>query len=114
MVRMGVGREAEAMMLRLSQKSRVALRVPTAVVVALSLGLVAPTLAQASGADVLRDCKYGQLKSHYSAADYRAALAQMPNDFDNYSDCRDQIQRAEVRDASGQAAIDPVKAAAIL
>ena len=61
----------------------------------LALALVAPTAAHASGAAVIRDCTDdGRLEGHYTQRDLRDALASLPSDVDEYTDCRDVIRRA--------------------
>jgi hypothetical protein len=71
------------------------LRIATAL--ALMIALAAPALAQASGAAVIRDCTDdGQLSKTYTKQDYADALAHLPADVDEYSDCRDVISRARL------------------
>ena len=72
------------------------LRRPTAAaVVALCLLLPAPA-ALASGADVLIDCNdNGRLTKEYSQKEYRDALANMPADLKQYTDCENIIRRAQ-------------------
>jgi hypothetical protein len=67
-----------------------------ALVGALSLG--APALAAAASggtpAQAISDCnQHGTLTAQYSAATLRAALAQMPTDVKEYTDCYDVIER---------------------
>ena len=70
-------------------------RIPAAAVVALSL-LLPATPALASGADVIRDCNdHGHLTKTYSQKEYRQALAQMPADIRQYTDCESIIKRAQ-------------------
>jgi hypothetical protein len=76
------------------------LRRPTAAaVVALCLLLpVGPALA--SGSDVILDCNdHGHLTKTYSQKEYRQALAQMPADVRQYTDCEDIIRRAQLGEA---------------
>lgn len=69
---------------------------PAAAVVALCLLTLAPS-AVASGADVLRDCNdNGRLTKEYSQREYRQALAQMPSDLKQYTDCEGIIRRAQL------------------
>lgn len=66
--------------------------------IVLLLGLLTGSVpvAQASGIAVLRDCQaHGALTHKYSQADYREALANMPADLDEYSDCRSVIETAQ-------------------
>jgi hypothetical protein len=73
---------------------RLRLRIATAL--ALLLALAAPGLAHASTKALFRDCSDGSLDGHYSQKDYADALANMAADLDEYSDCRGQIQRAQL------------------
>jgi hypothetical protein len=64
---------------------------------ALVLSLAAPALAHASGGQVIRDCTDdGRLSHRYSQKDYADALAHLPTDVDEYSDCRSVIRRAQL------------------
>jgi hypothetical protein len=73
---------------------RLRLRIATAL--ALLLALTAPGLAHASTKALFTDCADGSLDGHYSQKDYAQALANLPADLDEYSDCRSQIQRAQL------------------
>ncbi|QEC46277.1 hypothetical protein FSW04_00915 [Baekduia soli] len=78
------------------------LRLRIATTLALLVALVVPALAQASGSAVIRDCTDdGQLSRSYSQSDYAQALAHLPADIDEYSDCRDVIRRAQLGGAGG-------------
>jgi hypothetical protein len=72
------------------------LRLRLATALALLLALTAPSLAHASTQALFKDCADGSLDSHYSQKDYAQALANLPADLDEYSDCRSQIQRAQL------------------
>jgi cobalamin biosynthesis Mg chelatase CobN len=51
--------------------------------------------AQASPSAVIRDCaEDGSVDGHYSKADLKAALKQIPADLDEYSDCKSAITSA--------------------
>jgi hypothetical protein len=79
---------------------RLRLRIATAL--ALLAALAVPAFAQASGSAVIRDCTDdGQLSKTYSQKDYADALAHLPADVDEYSDCRDVIARARLGGAGG-------------
>jgi len=70
--------------------------------IALLAALALPGVAHASGAAVIKDCTLnGQLTKRYSQKDYANALANMPADVDEYSDCRDVIRRAQLGGATG-------------
>ena len=73
---------------------RLRLRIATAL--ALLLALAASGAAHASTQALFRDCGDGSLDGHYSQKDYADALANLPADLDEYSDCRSQIQRARL------------------
>lgn len=63
--------------------------------------LVAPSLAHASGAAVIRDCEQnGELTGHYSQADLNSALHSMPADLKEYSNCEEAVQQAQAAAAS--------------
>jgi len=66
-----------------------------------SAALVAPASA---AADPVRDCSTnGSLTRHYSAGELGAALRSMPADVKEYTDCYDQIRRAQLAAAGGAA-----------
>jgi hypothetical protein len=77
---------------------------------AVALGLVtgtamlaSPSVAQASPAGVIRDCAQdGKLDHHYSLSDLKKAEQQLPTDVDEYTNCRDVINQAEVADSGGR------------
>jgi hypothetical protein len=61
-----------------------------------------PSAAWADGRRVIRDCTdNGRIEGHYSQSEYRDALANMPSDVDEYTDCRDVIRRAQLAAAGG-------------
>jgi hypothetical protein len=73
-----------------------------AIPLALLLAGALASAAHASGADVIRDCTLdGQLNKTYTAKEIADALAHLPADVDEYSDCRDVLRRAQLRAASG-------------
>ncbi|MCW3064145.1 MAG: hypothetical protein JWN32_1317 [Solirubrobacterales bacterium] len=64
------------------------------------LAAFAPTAADASVSQILRDCSlHGHLTRHYSQADYRNALAALQGDLSEYSDCQAAIKAAQAADA---------------
>lgn len=71
--------------------------------IAALLLLVTPVGAAASGDDVIQDCNDDRVLSKtYTQAEYKEALANLPGDVDEYSDCRDIIKRARLRKATGR------------
>src|SRR5256885_6185368 len=70
---------------------------------AVATALVAsPGVAQASPQDVLRDCAQdGKLDHHYSISDLKKAEKKLPTDVDEYTNCRDVINQAEVQGSGG-------------
>ena len=65
--------------------------------------LATPATAQASPQGVIVDCaKDGKLDHHYSLSDLKQAEKDLPSDVDEYTNCRDVINQAEVQ-ASGSA-----------
>ena len=60
-----------------------------------------PAAALASGDDVLEDCADDtELSRTYSQAEYKQALAKMPADLDEYTNCRAVIRAAQLRKAN--------------
>ena len=72
--------------------------------------------AQASYRDLLLDAcgRDGKVNGTYSQEDYRKALANIPADADQYSDCRAILRAAQLAAASGQEALTPAAAADVL
>jgi hypothetical protein len=73
-----------------------------------ALALAAPAAAAAGGntpAALIQDClRNGKITGHYSQQVYARALASLPTDVAEYSDCADVIRRAELAAAAGQPA----------
>lgn len=64
--------------------------------------MVAPVAAEASPSALITDCvTNGKIVGHYPLSDYIQALAHLPTDVDEYSDCSDVIRRAEETLAAG-------------
>jgi hypothetical protein len=77
-----------------------------------ALALIASVLFAApafgSAKDVIRDCSEdGVLNGHYSHSELAKALAQLPSDLDEYTDCRAVIRSAELRSANKKAGRGP-------
>src|SRR3954471_14908290 len=71
-------------------------RLGVAAAVALCL-LAGAAPALASGNAVIKDCvRNGRLTKQYSQQEYRDALARMPTDVDEYTNCRDLIRHAQL------------------
>lgn len=63
----------------------------------------APTAAWASGVDVIRDCTdNGAINDAHGPKDYADALANLPSDVDEYTDCRQVISSASRNPPQGQ------------
>ena len=81
-----------------------ALVVAPAVAVGLATGaavLASPDVAQASPQSVIRDCAQdGKLDHHYSLSDLKQAEKDLPSDVDEYTNCRDVINQAQVSSSS--------------
>jgi len=77
------------------------LRLRIASALALLLVLAVPGLAHASGSAVIKDCADGSIDRSYSQKDYADALANLPADLDEYTDCRSQIQRKQLGGGGG-------------
>src|SRR5206468_12462515 len=72
------------------------------VTLTLTFALLPSASALASGSAVIRDCTDdGRLEGHYSQRDLRDALASIPSDVDEYTNCRDVIRRAAFNGAGG-------------
>ena len=65
--------------------------------------LVVPAAAQADGgAAVIRDCvNNGRITGHYTQKQYAQALAEIPADVSEYSDCASLIRQAQLAAAGG-------------
>ena len=63
----------------------------------LAVAFVLPATAMASPQQVIRDCAQdGKLDQHYSLSDLKNAEKKLPTDVDEYTNCRDVINQAEV------------------
>jgi hypothetical protein len=72
------------------------------IVLIAALGLLVPAVAQAgSRADMYRDCQDGRIDGKYTQKQFSDALANVPTDVDEYTDCRDVIRRAQLAAAGG-------------
>ena len=71
-------------------------------IVLAALGM-APAAASASADAIFEDCQDGRLDKRYSGKDYREALADIPVDLDEYTNCRELIRSAQqgVRGSGG-------------
>ena len=77
------------------------MRLPALLVLVVLSACLPVAEAAASGGDVIADCtKHGTLTKHYSQREYRQALASLPADVDEYGDCRNVIQDAQVAGAA--------------
>ena len=64
--------------------------------------LLAPATALADNHKQLyRDCQDGHIDGKYTQREYQEALANIPADVDEYTDCRDVIHRAQLQAAGG-------------
>ena len=72
-------------------------------IIALLAVLAAAPAAQAESTRVkiLRECQNGQLTGDYTAKQIRDARNNIPDDLDQYSDCRDVLTRALLNRAGG-------------
>ncbi len=77
-----------------------------AVVLGIAAGttmLASPDVALASPQAVIRDCAQdGKLDQHYSLSDLKNAEKKLPTDVDEYTNCRDVINQAEVQGSGGK------------
>jgi hypothetical protein len=73
-----------------------------ALIATLALLLAAPTaLADPTRNKILRECQSGSLSGDYSARQIRDARNNIPDDLDQYTDCRDVLTRALLSRAGG-------------
>lgn len=76
-------------------------RLPLALLVA-SLGVVPVSARAASPMTIAKDClDHGRLTRTYSPADLRNAIARLPSDALQYSNCQQVIRRAQLAAAGG-------------
>jgi hypothetical protein len=68
---------------------------------ALALSLLATTASADTGAKIIERCTHGQSLSGFSQKDYRRALAELPTEVEEYSDCGSLIRRAQLAAAGG-------------
>ena len=74
----------------------------TALIALLALLLLAPAaLADATRNKILRECQSGSLSGDYTASEIRDARSNIPDDLDQYTDCRDVLTRALLSLAGG-------------
>jgi hypothetical protein len=65
--------------------------------------LASPSVALANPQQVIRDCAQdGKLDHHYSLSDLKNAEKKLPTDVDEYTNCRDVINQAEVQGSGGK------------
>jgi hypothetical protein len=65
--------------------------------------LASPDVALANPQAVIRDCAQdGKLDQHYSLSDLKNAEKKLPTDVDEYTNCRDVINQAEVQGSGGK------------
>jgi hypothetical protein len=78
------------------------MRIGSALALALSLLVLLATAASAdTGAKIIERCTHGQSLSGFSQKDYRRALAELPTEVEEYSDCGNLIRRAQLAAAGG-------------
>jgi hypothetical protein len=76
---------------------------PRTALIALLALLVAvpPALADSTRNKILRECQNGHLTGDYTAREIRDARSNIPDDLDQYTDCRDVLTRALLNLAGG-------------
>lgn len=78
-----------------------------ALIAALMLLVAAPMApAQSTRNQILRECQNGQLSGDYTAREIRDARSNIPDDVDQYTDCRDVLARALLARAGGSGSGD--------
>ena len=74
-----------------------------ALIAVLMLLVAAPTVpAQSTRNQILRECQNGSLSGDYTAREIRDARSNIPDDVDQYTDCRDVLSRALTRTGRGR------------
>jgi hypothetical protein len=63
--------------------------------------VAAPAAGADTRRDILRECQEGRLTGNYTAAQIRDARDHIPDDIDQYSDCRDVLSAALATRAGG-------------
>ncbi len=87
-------------------------RLTTILVAATFLALPIPTaLGAGGGAAAVQDCQDGKIDGTYTAAEYREALASIPTDVDEYTDCRAVLRAAQLRAAGAPASASSARTA---
>ena len=86
------------MRIALSQRRGAGLALVCALVV---LAGLAATAAGDTGTKIIERCTHGQSISGFSQQDYRRALAELPTEVEEYSDCANLIRRAQLAAAGG-------------
>src|SRR5918996_511895 len=77
---------------------------PRTIFVACLLALLVaapPALAQSVRVKILRECQDGRLTGDYTPSQIRDARNNIPDDIDQYSNCRDVLTRALLDNAGG-------------
>jgi hypothetical protein len=70
------------------------LRLAPLIAVLLAMLVAAPAQGQDTRSKILRECQDGALTGNYSTREIRDARNNIPDDVDQYSDCRDVLSRA--------------------
>jgi hypothetical protein len=72
-------------------------------VILVVFALLAPATALAGSSQQLyRDCQDGKIDGKYTQAQYQQALANIPADLDEYTDCRQVIRQGQLSAAGGK------------
>jgi hypothetical protein len=82
-------------------KARTSSFAAVAALTALTLFAVAPPALANLGEAIVEKCTHGEPFSGYTPADYREALKHMSTEASEYSDCANQIRKAELAAAGG-------------
>jgi hypothetical protein len=78
------------------------MRIVSALALALSLLVLLAAAASAdTGAKIIERCTHGQSLGGFSQKDYRRALAELPTEVEEYSDCGNLIRRAQLAALNG-------------
>ncbi|MHB8235228.1 MAG: hypothetical protein ACYDHT_11310 [Solirubrobacteraceae bacterium] len=67
----------------------------------IALASLAATAGADTGTKIIERCTHGQSISGFSQQDYKRAIAELPTEVEEYSDCANLIRRAQLAAAAG-------------
>jgi hypothetical protein len=66
-----------------------------------ALAILTATAGADTGTKIIERCTHGQSISGFSQKDYKRAIAELPTEVEEYSDCANLIRRAQLAAAAG-------------